>query len=48
LLTEIRHLLRPLTLLEDPDIVNRVKEEMMAGSEVNPLRVNGNHSSGSL
>ena len=46
LLTEIRHLLRPLTLLEDPDIVNRVKEEMMAGSEVNPLRVNGNHSVG--
>ena len=46
LLTEIRHLLRPLTLLEDPDIVNRVKEEMMAGSEVNPLRVNGSHSVG--
>jgi 2-polyprenyl-6-methoxyphenol hydroxylase-like FAD-dependent oxidoreductase len=32
LLTEIRHLLRPLTLLEDPDIVKRVKEEMVAGS----------------
>ena len=48
LLTEIRHLLRPLTLLEDPDIVKRVKEEMMAGSEVNPLRVCGDHSSGSL
>jgi 2-polyprenyl-6-methoxyphenol hydroxylase-like FAD-dependent oxidoreductase len=32
LLTEIRHLLRPLTLLEDPDIVKRVKEEMVADS----------------
>jgi hypothetical protein len=32
LLREIRHLLRPLTLLEDPDIVKRVKEEMVAGS----------------
>jgi hypothetical protein len=36
LLIEIRHLLKPLSLLDDPSIVKRVKEEMetaLQGSE---------------
>jgi 2-polyprenyl-6-methoxyphenol hydroxylase-like FAD-dependent oxidoreductase len=32
LLTEIRHVLKPLSLLDDPSIVRRVKEEMAKGS----------------
>jgi hypothetical protein len=32
LLIEIRHLLKPVTHLEDPSIVRRVKEEMLDGS----------------
>jgi hypothetical protein len=32
LLTEIRHLLKPLSLLDDPLIVRRVKEEIAKGS----------------
>jgi 2-polyprenyl-6-methoxyphenol hydroxylase-like FAD-dependent oxidoreductase len=33
LLTEIRHVLKPLSLLDDPSIVNRVKEEIANGSQ---------------
>jgi 2-polyprenyl-6-methoxyphenol hydroxylase-like FAD-dependent oxidoreductase len=33
LLTEIRHVLKPLTLLDDPSIVRRVKEEIAKGSQ---------------
>ena len=33
LLTEIRHVLKPLSLLDDPSIVNRVKEEIAKGSQ---------------
>jgi len=32
LLIEIRHLLKPLSLLEDPSIARRAKEEMVDGS----------------
>jgi 2-polyprenyl-6-methoxyphenol hydroxylase-like FAD-dependent oxidoreductase len=32
LLTEIRHVLKPLSLLDDPSIARRVKEEMAKGS----------------
>jgi 2-polyprenyl-6-methoxyphenol hydroxylase-like FAD-dependent oxidoreductase len=32
LLTDIRHLLKPLSLLDDPSIVRRVKEEIAKGS----------------
>src|SRR5260370_39154650 len=35
LLTEIRHLLKPLSLLDDPSIVRRVKEEIAKGSQGN-------------
>src|SRR5258708_30192312 len=35
LLTEIRHLLKPLSLLNDPTIVRRVKEEIVKGSQGN-------------
>src|SRR5580700_7408805 len=35
LLTEIRHLLKPLSLLDDPSIVRRVKEEIAKGSQAN-------------
>jgi hypothetical protein len=34
LLIEIRHVLKPLTLLDDPAIVRRVKEEMADALEV--------------
>jgi 2-polyprenyl-6-methoxyphenol hydroxylase-like FAD-dependent oxidoreductase len=33
LLTEIRHVLKPLSLLDDPSIVRRVKEEIARGSQ---------------
>jgi 2-polyprenyl-6-methoxyphenol hydroxylase-like FAD-dependent oxidoreductase len=33
LLTEIRHVLKPLSLLDDPSIVRRVKEEIAKGSQ---------------
>jgi 2-polyprenyl-6-methoxyphenol hydroxylase-like FAD-dependent oxidoreductase len=33
LLIEIRHLLKPLTLLDDPSMVIRVKKEMMGASQ---------------
>jgi 2-polyprenyl-6-methoxyphenol hydroxylase-like FAD-dependent oxidoreductase len=33
LLIEIRHVLRPLSLLDDPSIVSRVKEEIAKGSQ---------------
>jgi flavin-dependent dehydrogenase len=33
LLTEIRHVLKPLSLLDDPSIVRRVKEEIANGSQ---------------
>jgi 2-polyprenyl-6-methoxyphenol hydroxylase-like FAD-dependent oxidoreductase len=33
LLTEIRHVLKPLSLLDDPSIVSRVKEEIAKGSQ---------------
>jgi 2-polyprenyl-6-methoxyphenol hydroxylase-like FAD-dependent oxidoreductase len=33
LLVEIRHLLKPLTLLDDPSLVMRVKKEMMGASQ---------------
>jgi 2-polyprenyl-6-methoxyphenol hydroxylase-like FAD-dependent oxidoreductase len=33
LLIEIRHLLKPLTLLDDPSLVMRVKKEMMGASQ---------------
>jgi hypothetical protein len=32
LLTEIRHVLKPLSLLDDPSIVKRVKKELAEGS----------------
>jgi hypothetical protein len=32
LLVEIRHVLKPLTLLDDPSIVKRVKEEVAYAS----------------
>lgn len=35
LLTEIRHLLKPLSLLDDPSIIRRVKEEIAKGSQGN-------------
>src|ERR1700678_497537 len=35
LLTEIRHVLRPLSLLDDPSIVRRVKEEIAKDSQGN-------------
>ena len=35
LLVEIRHVLKPLSLLDDPSIVKRVKEEIADGSQVN-------------
>jgi 2-polyprenyl-6-methoxyphenol hydroxylase-like FAD-dependent oxidoreductase len=35
LLTEIRNLLKPLSLLDDPSIVRRVKEEIAKGSQGN-------------
>jgi 2-polyprenyl-6-methoxyphenol hydroxylase-like FAD-dependent oxidoreductase len=35
LLTEIRHLLKPLSLFDDPSIVRRVKEEIAKGSQGN-------------
>jgi flavin-dependent dehydrogenase len=35
LLTEIRHVLKPLSLLDDPSIVERVKEEIAKGSQGN-------------
>ena len=35
LLTEIRNLLKPLSLLDDPSIVRRVKEEIARGSQRN-------------
>jgi 2-polyprenyl-6-methoxyphenol hydroxylase-like FAD-dependent oxidoreductase len=33
LLTEVRHVLKPLSLLDDPSIVGRVKEEIAKGSQ---------------
>ncbi|MBV9105714.1 MAG: hypothetical protein JO313_06785 [Verrucomicrobia bacterium] len=35
LLVEIRHVLKPLSLLDDPSIAKRVKEEIADGSQVN-------------
>jgi hypothetical protein len=35
LLTEIRNLLKPLSRLDDPSIVRRVKEEIAKGSQAN-------------
>jgi hypothetical protein len=35
LLTEIRNPLKPLSLLDDPSIVRRVKEEIAKGSQGN-------------
>jgi hypothetical protein len=32
LLNEVRHLLKPLSALEEPDLVRRVKEEMATAS----------------
>jgi hypothetical protein len=39
LLTEVRHVLKPLSLLDDPSIVGRVKEEIAKGSSGEPSLV---------
>ena len=45
LLIEIRHVLKPLALLDDPSIVSRVKEEMADASRGNESLLERGYSS---